>query len=139
VRSRDHFVFEREANRFVCPEGKALRFQGAGYTTKTNIYRSNPKECDGCKVRELSTNGKVRTITRNFEEDLRDEVRQLKGTPAFEHSRRMRKKVEMLFAHLKGHLKLTRLRLRGLRGAKEEFLMAATAQNLRRLVKLHHA
>jgi hypothetical protein len=137
VWSRDHFVFEREENRFVCPEGKVLRFQGAAYKTQTNIYRSNPKDCDACKVREMCTNGKVRTITRNFEEDLRDQVRQLKGTPAFEHSRRLRKKVEMLFAHLKRHLKLTRLRLRGLRGAKEEFLMAAAAQNLKRLVKLH--
>ena len=44
--------------------------------------------------------------------------------------------VEMLFAHLKRHLKLRRLRLRGLAGATEEFLLAATAQNLKRLVKL---
>ena len=41
----------------------------------------------------------------------------------------------MLFAHLKRHLKLTRLRLRGLAGASEEFLLAATAQK-RKLVKL---
>ena len=42
----------------------------------------------------------------------------------------------MLFAHLKRILRLDRLRLRGPSGAKDEFLLAATAQNLRKLAKL---
>ena len=46
------------------------------------------------------------------------------------------KKVEMLFAHLKRILRLARLRLRGPNGANDEFLLAATAQNLRRLARL---
>jgi hypothetical protein len=46
---------------------------------------------------------------------------------------RRRKKVEMLFAHLK---RLVRWRLRGPNGANNEFLLAATAQNLRRLARL---
>ena len=51
-------------------------------------------------------------------------------------SRRLRKKVDMLFAHLKRILKLDRLRLRGPNGAHDEFILAATAQNLRKLAKL---
>jgi hypothetical protein len=51
-------------------------------------------------------------------------------------SRWLRKKVEMLFAHLKRILKLDRLRLRGPTGAHHEFLLAATAQNLGKLAKL---
>jgi Transposase DDE domain len=47
-----------------------------------------------------------------------------------------RRKVEMLFAHLKRILRLDRLRLRGPSGARDEFLLAATAQNLRKLAKL---
>ena len=46
-----------------------------------------------------------------------------------------RKKVEMLYAHLKRILRLDRLRLRGLNGAHDEFLLAAIAQNLRRMAK----
>jgi hypothetical protein len=42
----------------------------------------------------------------------------------------------MLFAHLKHILKLDRLRLRGPNGARDEFHLAATAQNLRKLAKL---
>jgi len=41
-----------------------------------------------------------------------------------------------LFAHLKHILKLDRLRLRGPNGARDEFHLAATAQNLRKLAKL---
>ena len=65
-----------------------------------------------------------------------EEARELADTDAFQAARARRKKIEMLFAHLKRWLKLTRLRLRGLSGANEEFLLAATAQNLKRLVKL---
>lgn len=62
-------------------------------------------------------------------------ARSIAQTPAYQQSRRDRKKVEILFAHLKRILKLDRLRLRGLSGARDEFLMAATAQNLRRMAK----
>jgi hypothetical protein len=41
-----------------------------------------------------------------------------------------------LFAHLKRILKLDRLRLRGPNGARDEFILAATAQNLRKMAKL---
>ena len=58
------------------------------------------------------------------------------GLTATPTSRCQRKKVEMLFAHLKRILKLDRLRLRGPNGARDEFHLAATAQNLRKLAKL---
>jgi hypothetical protein len=77
-----------------------------------------------------------RKIPRDVHEDARDHARSLTGTEAFARSRNERKKVEMLFAHLKRHLGFERLRLRGLSGARDEFLLAATVQNLRRLVKL---
>ncbi|KLK92977.1 hypothetical protein AA309_11570 [Microvirga vignae] len=60
----------------------------------------------------------------------------MRDTPAFGQSRQGRKRVEMLFAHLKRILKMGRPRLRGPCGAQDEFLLAATAQNLRKLAKL---
>jgi hypothetical protein len=73
---------------------------------------------------------------RDINEDARDVARSLLSTEAFEQSRRDRKRVEMLFAHLKRILGLGRLRLRGPHGAQDEFTLAAIAQNLRRLAKL---
>jgi hypothetical protein len=72
----------------------------------------------------------------DLDEDARDVARSLAITPAYERSRHRRKKIEMLFAHLKRILRLGRLRLRGPSGARDEFLLAATAQNLRKLAKL---
>ena len=76
-----------------------------------------------------------RRIPRDIDEDARDLARSLVGTPEFEQSRRERKKVEMVFAHLKRIFGLGRLRLRGPRGAQDEFLLAATAQNLKKLAR----
>ena len=75
-------------------------------------------------------------MTRSIYEGARDYAREIAKTDAYVTSRRERKKVEMLFAHLKRILKLDRLRLRGPNGARDEFLLAATAQNLRKLAKL---
>jgi hypothetical protein len=77
----------------------------------------------------------VRKVTRDIDEEVRDRVRALANTEAFQQSRRERKKVDMLFAHMKRILKLDRLRLRGLSGARDEVLLVATAQNLRKLAK----
>ena len=78
----------------------------------------------------------ARKITRSIHEAARDKARAIAKTEAYAVSRRERKKVEMLFAHLKRILRLDRLRLRGPSGAKDEFLLAATAQNLRKLARL---
>lgn len=75
-------------------------------------------------------------IHRSIHEDPRDLARQIATTLEYQRSRCERKKVEMLFAHLKSLLKLDRLRLRGLAGATDEFTLAGIAQNLRRMAKL---
>jgi Transposase DDE domain len=73
---------------------------------------------------------------RSIYEAARDKARAIAKTEAYAVTRRQRQKVEMHFTHLKRILRLDRLRLRGLSGAKDEFLLAATAQNLRELAKL---
>ena len=78
----------------------------------------------------------MRKIARSIHEAARDVARQVAKTQEYQQSRRERKKVEMLFAHLKRILKLDRLRLRGLSGASDEFTLAALVQNLRRMTKL---
>ena len=87
--------------------------------------------CVFCVPKEPS-----RKIQRHIYEGARDLARELSLTDAYVESQKRRKKVEMLFAHLKRIMKLDRLRLRGPNGAKDEFHLAATAQNLRKLAKL---
>lgn len=76
-------------------------------------------------------------MLRSIYEPSRDRARAIAQTTEYAISCKLRKKVEMLFAHLKRILGgLNRLRLRGPLGARDEFHLAATAQNLRKLAKL---
>ncbi len=110
----------------------------AGITkADTIIYRASRFDCQLCAMKaRCCPKEPSRNIHRSIQEDARDVARALARTEVYAQSRNNRKKVEMLFAHLKRILKLNRLRLRGLTGAQDEFLLAATAQNLRKLVKL---
>jgi hypothetical protein len=100
-------------------------------------YFASVHDCRTCALKpKCCPNMQARRIVRDVNEEARDVARALARTEAFEQSRRSRKRVEMLFAHLKRILRLGRLRLRGPFGAQDEFTLAAIAQNLRRLAKL---
>ena len=99
-------------------------------------YRAGKHDCHACVLKpRCCPKEPSRKVLRSVHEGARNFARDIAKTDAFLTSRRERKKVEMLFAHLKRILKLDRLRLRGPNGAKDEFLLAATAQNLRKLAK----
>ena len=101
------------------------------------LYRASKHDCQGCTLKpRCCPNEPARKVPRSIHEGARDMARQIARSWDGRTSRRLRKKVEMLFAHLKRILKLDRLRLRGPNGARDEFLLAATAQNLRKLAKL---
>jgi len=134
--SRRDFRWDESANEYQCPEGKKLRTTGIPTAANTLIYRSKNLECADCARKpQCCPNTPFRKIARQVNESARDVARAISQTAAYRQSRKDRKKVEMLFAHLKRILKLDRLRLRGLSGAQDEFLLAATAQNLRRMAK----
>jgi hypothetical protein len=104
---------------------------------KTLLYRASKLDCDICPLKpQCCPKEPARKVARDIHEHARDVARSLTGTEGFEQSRRERKKIEMRFAHLKRILRLGRLRLRGPRGAQDEFILAAIAQNLRRLASL---
>ena len=134
--SRADFTFDADQNIYICPQGKPLTTTGRVHQGRTLYYRASKFDCDACPLKpKCCPKAPSRRIPRDIDEDARDLARSLAGTPAFEQSRRDRKKVEMAFAHLKRIFGLGRLRLRGPRGAQDEFLLAATAQNLVKLAR----
>jgi transposase len=134
--SRADFVFDHQRNIYICPGGAELTSTGNVDQGHIVYYRANKSDCSTCALKPKCTTAVVRKVTRDLHEEVRDRVRDLANTEAFQRSCRERKKVEMRFAHMKRILKLDRLRLRGLNGVKDEVLLTATAQNLRRLAKL---
>ena len=120
----------------MCSQDKPLTTTGRVDKGRTLYYRASKLDCDACPLKpKCCPKASPRRIPRDIDEDARDFARSLVGTPQFEQSRRERKKVEMVFAHLKRIFGLGRLRLRGPRGAQDEFLLAATAQNLKKLAR----
>jgi transposase len=132
--SSSAFKFDAQANRYECPAGKFLKPAWRSKKKNPYRYRASLYDCQDCPLKpQCCPNTPIRKIDRSPYESARDAARTIAGTKAYQQSRNERKKVEMLFAHLKRILKLDRLRLRGRSGAQDEFLLAATAQNLRRL------
>jgi transposase len=131
--SRDDFTYDHEHDVYYCPGGSALATTGTLVNDGTTmLYRALQNECAGCALKpKCCPNTPARKVPRSIHEGARDMARQIAKSWEGGTSRRLRKRVEMLFAHLKRILKLDRLRLRGPTGARDEFLLAATAQNLR--------
>jgi transposase len=143
--SRDDFIYNHKSDTYRCPAGKILQHYRRRFTTprtgvpKDNLlrYRASKLDCDICPMKPGCCPGaRPRKLLRSIHEGARDLAREIAKTEAYQTSRCQRKKVEMLFAHLKRILKLDRLRLRGPNGARDEFHLAATAQNLRKLAML---
>ena len=112
-----------------------------GVTAATRVTRDKAKAgvCRGYLIKPLCTDSGSRTMICLVKEDARETGRTLADMQAFVTARDRCKTVEVLFAHLKRHLNLRRLRLRGPSGALQEFLLAATAPNLKRLAGLRPA
>ncbi len=135
--SRQDFTYDKERDVYFCPRGKTLGTTGRLHSDNTYRYLASKYDCDPCPLKpKCCLNGPVRRIPRDPNEEARDYTRCLMETEAFGRSRNRRKKIETRFGDLKWNLGLTRLRLRGLTGARDEFLLGATIQNLRRLAKL---
>jgi hypothetical protein len=143
--SRTDFEWDPENNQYICPEGEPLKQFRRNYSDPNRgpsgkgvaKYMALKPTCQGCPSKmRCCPKADARKITREEHEDARKIARDITETKQYAISMRLRKKVEILFAHLKRILGLGRLRLRGPCGANDEFLLAATVQNLRKLAKI---
>ncbi len=134
--SREDFSYDEARDIYVCPQGKPLKTTGRVHGGKTLLYRSSKFDCDTCPLKpRCCPTTPSRKVPRDINEAARDYTRALMGTEAYLQSSKKRKKIETLFGEAKHILALTRLRLRGLSGARDEFLLTATVQNLKRLAR----
>jgi hypothetical protein len=136
--SIDRFTHDPETNHYFCPEGKQLTYVGINARNRMHVWVSTPKRCRDCQQKDQCTTGDRRWLAVHVHEAARQRARELANTPAFVRSQHERRKVEALFAELKNQIGLRRLRLRRMKFVREQFFLAATAQNLKRLVRFLH-
>src|SRR6202140_4674097 len=131
----ERFTYEPENNRYICPAGQALNYGGWVHRNRAYNYIGTRKKCGPCSLRPQCTSAAFRGLIIHQNEPARQRARELVNTPEFAKAQRQRKKVEALFAELKNQIGLRRLRLRRLRVVREQFFLAAVAQNIKRLVR----
>jgi transposase len=133
--TRDQFRYEPAENVYYCPEGKPLRYRGRRRDSQGYAYCSTAAQCRECPQKKRCTSAPYRWLFVHGQESARQIVRSFAGTPAYKCSQRARRKIEALFSELKHGIGLRRVRLRRTWNVAEQFLLAATAQNLKRLVR----
>jgi transposase len=135
--SRADFIYDKARDLYICPGDKTLKTTGRLHSDNTYRYIASKYDCDACALKlKCCPNTPTRRVPRDPNEAARDYTRDLMETEAYGASSGERKKIERLFGEAKHILALTRLRLRGLSGARDEFLLTATVQNLKRLANL---
>jgi transposase len=134
--SRADFIYDPKRDLYICPAGKTLKTTGTLHADNVYRYLASRHDCDACPLKpRCCPNMPARRLPRDINEAARDHTRSLSTSEAYSQSARDRKKIERLFGEAKRNLAMTRLRLRGLSGAKDEFHLLAIVQNLKRLVK----
>jgi transposase len=131
----DKFTYVPEENCYLCPAGKPLKYVGINKLNRTHTYHSTVKRCRGCAQKPQCTRGKYRIISIHTCEAARQKAYAIATTPEFVVAARKRRKVEALFSELKNQIGLRRLRLRRIKFVREQFYLAAIAQNLKRLMR----
>ena len=131
----EKFLYDPETNSYQCPAGKRLTYLGVNPRNRNHIYRATRKRCRECAHKSQCTTGHYRQIAIHVHEPARQRARERATVPAFAAAQRQRRKVEALFAELKNQIGLRRVRLRRMKHVREQFFLAATAQNLKRLAR----
>jgi len=131
----ERFTYEPENNRYICPAGQPLNYAGRVHRNRAYNYIGTRKRCGPCSQRPQCTSAAFRSLIIHQNEPARQRARELLNTPEYAHAQRQRKKVEALFAELKNQVGLRRVRLRRLKFVREQFFLAAAAQNIKRLVR----
>jgi transposase len=131
----ERFTYDPENNRYICPAGQPLNYGGQSHRNHSWTYIGTRKRCGACSLRPQCTSAAFRCLVIHQQESARQRARELANTPEFAMAQRQRKKVEALFAELKNQIGLRRLRLRRLKFVREQFFLAAAAQNLKRLMR----
>jgi len=131
----DRFTYLPENNSYLCPAGQQLSYVGLNVRNRTHAYVGSRKRCRECPQKAQCTTGQYKYLAIHMHEPARQRARDLAQTPAFARSQRARRKVEALFAELKNQIGLRRLRLRRMKFVREQFFLAAAAQNIKRLVR----
>jgi transposase len=136
---KDKFIYDKENNQYLCPEGKVLKYSHYSETKGHYLYRiKGPSNCLRCKHYGKCTNNmRGRAIIRLKDEHVKEELEALyisdKGQAIY---KKRKEKVELPFGHIKSNLKAGAFLLRGLKGVNAEMAILSTCFNISRMLTI---
>jgi transposase len=138
--SRDEFVYDAQANAYVCPAGEELKFSTTVEKRGKNIhhYRSQAVICEQCplKAKCLPKKTPYRKVTRWEHEEV---IEAHRARMAEEGAEKMRQRAELCehpFGTLKQWCGWTHFLLRGLEKVRAEFSLLMLSYNFRRVLSI---
>ena len=134
-----NFTYDRENDRYICPEGNVLSFKNIEVKKRRKVYLGNGRTCLGCEhFGTCTTNRKHgRKVTRLLKEDIRQKFEQKYKLPKSQEIYKLRKqRAEHPFGHIKHNLGVAGFLLRGLAGVKAEFSIMTSCFNIARMISL---
>lgn len=132
----EKFTFDKQRNVCMCPEGKEMKYWGIHKRSRQHVYRASRKDCGICAKKSECTRDRARSVSYHLYEDSINTAKQLNKTMEYRISQRMRKRIEELFGEAKEFMGLRRAKFRGTEFVREQILMTAAAQNIKRMVKM---
>jgi transposase len=129
----EKFTWNEETGAYTCPEGKTLKTHGA--KRGQIIWRASTKDCGRCPAKKLCTGDRARSLSRHEDHEYIELAKKEMKTRGYKLSQRKRKQIEELFGEAKELMGFRRMKFRGRATVKEQVLLTAAVQNIKRLVK----
>lgn len=136
IYTREAFTYDEANDIYLCPEGKEMKYWGIHRQSRQHVYRARTKDCRVCMKKHECTRDTARSVGFHIYEDYINKAKELNNTKAYRISQKMRKRIEELFGEAKGFMGLRQAKFRRTKFVKEQVLMTATAQNIKRMVKM---
>lgn len=133
---RNEFMYDEDRNVCICPEGRELKYWGLHKHNTQQVYRASVKDCRPCSKKALCTRDRARSVSIHLHETAIEKAKQLNETKAYRISQRKRKQIEELFGEAKEYMGLRVAKFRRMKFVREQVLMTAAVQNIKRMVKL---
>jgi transposase len=133
---REEFQHDKNSNTCICPSGKEMKYWGVHKHNNQHVYRASVKDCRACQQKTSCTKDRARSVSFHMYEDAIKKAKQLNETKEYRISQRKRKLIEELFGEAKEYMGLKVSKFRRMKFVKEQVLMTAATQNIKRMVKL---
>lgn len=135
---KEQFVYDRETDEYICPEGKRLTYQGLDHKKQSRRYQASARDCRACQHFGVCTSAQAgRTINRLLQEDFRQQLKDIYDSPEGQQIYQLRKeKVEHPFGHFKRNLAAGQFMLRGKDKVDAEVSILSTCFNIVRMITI---